>query len=153
MMDHGCGRWVWCLAHDLNRGDGRLRCRHCGDPTPGAMHLFASGPTPDLRVGSRVAAKKATGVCEAGERGIVYEVQRLDDRAIWGVIFESGSHDSFNACQVDWYLEVTGEVCEQLQAYAFDNVRRLVEDFEGGVFAAAFALADKARCQGPLPVS
>ena len=109
-----------------------MRCRHCGDPTPDVLHLFASGPPPALRVGSLVAAKKATGVCEAGERGIVYEVQRLDDRANWGVIFESGGHDSFNACQVDWYLEVTGEVCEQLQAYAFDDARRLVKILKAG---------------------
>ena len=124
--------------------DEPLRCKHCGDPTPDVLHLFASGPPPNLRVGSRVAAKKATGVCEAGERGIAYEIQRLGDYASWGIIFESGGHDSFNACQVDWYLEVTGEVCEQLQAYAFDNVRRLIEDFETGVFASAFTLAGRA---------
>ena len=126
------------------------RCRHCGDPTPDVLHLFAGGPSPDLRVGSRVTAKKATGVCEAGERGVAYEVQRLGDHASWGIIFEGGGHDSFNACQVDWYLEVTGEVCEPLQTYAFDNVRCLTEDFAGGVFDPAFTLAGKAqyRCPG-----
>ena len=80
----------------------------------------------------------------------MYEVHSLGDRASWGVIFGSGCHDSFNACQVDWFLTVTGEMCGPLQGYAFDNVRRLVEDFGRGVFGPAFTPADmeQRRCPG-----
>ena len=41
---------------------------------------------------------------------MVYEEHRLYDRAGWGIIFESGRHDGFNACEVEWFLTVTGEV-------------------------------------------
>ena len=80
-----------------------MRCAHCGDPNPGVLHLFAAGPPPALRVGSLVVAKKTTGVCGVGEVGVVYEEHRLYDRAGWGIIFESGRHDGFNACEVEWF--------------------------------------------------
>ena len=118
-----------------------MRCAHCRDPNPGVLHLFAAGPAPVLQVGSLVVVKKATGVCDAGEVGVVYEEHRLYDRAGWGIIFENGRHDGFNACEVDWFLTLTGKVYEQLQGYAFDNARRLAEDFERGVFAPAFRAA------------
>ena len=113
-----------------------MRYAHCGDPNPGVLHLSAGGPA--LRVGSLVVAKKTTGDCEVG---VVYEEYRLYDRAGWGIIFESGRHDGFNACEVEWFLTVTGEACERLQGYAFENVRRLVEDFDRGLFALAFNMA------------
>jgi hypothetical protein len=115
-----------------------MKCAHCGDPNPGVLHLFAGGPSPALRVGSLVMAKKTTGVCDVGEVGVVYEEHRLYDRAGWGIIFESGRHNGLNACEVEWFLTVTGETCEWLQGYAFENVRRLVEDFDRGLFAPAF---------------
>ena len=118
-----------------------MRCRQCGDPNPDVLHLFARGPAPCLRVGSLVVAKKATGVCDLGDVGVVYEEHRLHDVVGWEIIFEGGRHDGFNACEVDWFLTVSGEVCEQLQGYVFENVRRLVEDFNRGMFAPAFRLA------------
>ena len=89
-----------------------MRCAHCGDPNPGVLHLFAGGPSPALRVGSLVMTKKTTGVYDVGEVGVVYEEHRLYDRAGWGIIFESGRHNGLNACEVEWFLTVTGEACE-----------------------------------------
>ena len=86
------------------------------------------------RVGSLVVAKKASGVCDPGERGVVYE---LGKRPGWSVIFQSGRHDGFSPCDVDFFLDVTGEVCEELSDYTFENVLRLVDDFGRGTFAPA----------------
>ena len=110
-----------------------MKCAHCGNPNPGVLHLFTGGPVPALRVGSLVVAKKTTGV---GKVGVVYEEHRLYDRAGWGIIFESGRHDGFNACMVEWFLTVTGETCEWLQGYVFENVRRLIEGFRPRPFRA-----------------
>jgi hypothetical protein len=129
-----------------------MKCAHCGDPNPGVLHLFAGGPSPALRVGSLVMAKKTTGVCDVGEVGVVYEEHRLYDRAGWGIIFESGRHNGLNACEVEWFLTVTGETCEWLQGYAFENVRRLVEDFDRGFFAPAFNMASARATTGPTGV-
>ena len=98
---------------------------HCGESLP------------QLRVGSLVVAKKASGVCDLGERGVVYEVYELGKRPGWSVIFQSGRHDGFSPCDVDFFLDVTGEVCEELSDYTFENVLRLVDDFGRGTFAPA----------------
>ena len=118
-----------------------MKYLHSGDPHPGVLDLLDRRPAPALRVGSTVVAKKATGVCEAGEAGVVYEEYRLRERAGWGVIFEGGRHDSFSAGEVDSLLTVTGEVCEEVAGYAFEDARRLGEDFGCGRFAAAFRMA------------
>ena len=100
-----------------------MKCAHCGDPNPGVLHLFAGGPS----------------ACAQGRQpGDGEEDHRLYDRAGWGIIFESGRHNGLNACEVEWFLTVTGEACEWLEGYAFENVRRLVEDFDRGLFAPAF---------------
>lgn len=130
-----------------------MRGRRCEDSSPGVRHPLAGGSAPDLPVGSLVVSKKTTGVCDAGEVGVVYEAYRLDDRAGWGIIFESGRHDGFSACEVDWFLTVTGKTCYELQGYVFDNVRRLVEDFEGGLFAPAFRLVSSSPAVGVPPSS
>lgn len=89
------------------------------------------------RVGSLVVAKKASGVRDLGERGVVYEVYELGKRPGWSVIFQSGRHDGFSPSDVDFFLDVTGEVCEELSDYTFENVLRLVDDFGRGTFAPA----------------
>ena len=43
----------------------------------------------------------------------------------WSVIFQSGRHDGFSPCDVDFFLDVTGEVSEGLTGYTFENVTRL----------------------------
>ena len=117
-----------------------MRCNHCGDPVSGPDHLTVGAPLPDLRLGSLVVAKKAAGVCHAGDTGVVYKVYRLCDRAGWGIIFESGGYDGFSACDVECFLTVTGEVCESLSGYVFHNVRCLSDDFARGRFAPAFKM-------------
>ena len=73
--------------------------------------------------------------------GVVYARYRLHAHANWGIIFQSGRHDDFNACEVNWFLSVTSGVCEALQEYTFENAKCLTEDFERGVFAPAFRMA------------
>ena len=114
-----------------------MECVHCGDLLPGPWHMSQEDPLPELRVGGLVVAKKASGVCDRGERGVVYEVYELGERPGWSVIFQSGRHDGFSACDVDFFLDVTGEVCEELTGYTFENVLRLADDFVRGDFAPA----------------
>ena len=104
-----------------------MNCVHCRDPLPDPWHLGQDEPLPGLRVGSLVVAKKATGVCDPGERGVVCEAYELGKRPRWSVIFQSGRHDGFSPCEVDFVLDVSGEVCEELSDYAFENVPRLVD--------------------------
>ena len=110
---------------------------HCGGPLPGTRHLGEDNPLPELRVGSLVTAKKTSGVCDCGERGGVYEAYRVGERPGWSVIFQSGRHDGFSSCDVDFFLDITGEVCEELTGYTFENVTRPVADFGRGDFALA----------------
>ena len=74
---------------------------------------------------------------DPGERGVVYEAYELGERPEWSVIFQSGRHDEFSPCDVDFFLDVTGEVCEELAGYTFENVPRLVDDFGRGDFTPA----------------
>ena len=114
-----------------------MECVHCGDPRPGPWCLSQEDPSPELQVGSLVVAKKLSGVCDPGERGVVYEAYRLGKRPGWSVIFHSGRHDGFSPCDVDFFLDVTGDVSEELTGYAFENVTRLAADFGRGRFAPA----------------
>ena len=82
-------------------------------------------------------AKKTSGVCDRGERGVVYETYEMGERPGWSVIFQSGRHDGFSPCDMDFFLDVTDEVCEELTGYKFENVLRLVDDFGRGAFAPA----------------
>ena len=114
-----------------------MNCVHCGGPLPGPWHIGQDESLPGLRVGSLVVAKKASGVCNPEERGVVYEAYEMGKRPGWSVIFQSGRHDGFSPCEVDFFLDVSGEVCEELSGYTFENVPRLVEHFGRGDFAPA----------------
>jgi hypothetical protein len=96
-------------------------------------------PIPPLRVGSRVVARRDTAICRAGERGVCFEVYRLDNRPGWSFIFESGRYDGFAPDEVALSLSVTGVVCDELADYEFPHVMRLAADFRQGRFAPAFA--------------
>ena len=98
---------------------------------------------PDLRVGSLVIAKRTTGVCDVGERGVCYEEYTLPDgkggqRPGWSFIFESGRHDGFSPDEVALILEITGDLCPDVADYEFRSVPRLMADFRRGRFAPAF---------------
>ena len=114
-----------------------MDCVHCGHPLPGSWCLSQEKPSPELRVGSLVVAKKGSGVCDPGEQGVVYKQYELGNRPGWSVIFQSGRHDGFSPCDVDFFFDVTGEVCEELTGYTFENVGRLADDFDRGDFAPA----------------
>ena len=91
-----------------------------------------------LRVGSLVIARRTTGVCDAGERGVCYEEYTLENRPGWSFIFESGRHDGFSPEEVALILEDTGDICREVADYEFTSVMRLMSDFRRGRFAAAF---------------
>jgi len=114
-----------------------MNCVHCDDRLPGPWHIPQEDPLPALQAGSLVVAKKASGVCSLGERGVVYEAYELGNRPGWSVIFQSGRHDGFSPCDVDFFLDVTGDVAQELAGYAFENVTRLAADFARGRFEPA----------------
>ena len=130
-----------------------MNCVHCGGPLPGAWCLGQDESLPELRVGSLVTAKHASGICDPGERGVVYERYELGDRPGWSVIFRSGRHDGFSPCDVDFFLDVSGEACEELSGYAFENVGRLADDYARGRFEPALGAVERwpafwSRAQG-----
>ena len=92
---------------------------------------------PPLQVGSLVVATRRSGVCDPGERGVVYEAYQLGDRPGWSVIFQSGRHDGFSPSDVAFFLDVPGDVCEALTSYAFVDAGRLAVDFDRDVFVPA----------------
>ncbi len=100
--------------------------------------------SPNLAVGSRVIAKRTTGVCDAGERGVCYEAYTLGNRPGWSFLFESGRHEGFSPDEVELMLEITGEVCREVADYEFQSVMRLMADFRRGRFAQAFLLERRA---------
>ena len=94
----------------------------------------------NLELGQRVIAKRTTGVCEAGERGVVYEVY---DREGYGgggegpgvsVIFEKGRYDGFSPDEAKLMLDPLEEECKFGRGYNFQNVGQLDKDFRRGLF-------------------
>ena len=114
-----------------------MTCVHCHGPLSSGWHIGETEPLPVLQVGSLVVAKKTSDVCDPGERGVVYEAYGLAGRLGCSIVFESGRHDGFSPCEVDFFLDVTGEVCEALAGYRFANAHRLYVDFGNGVFEPA----------------
>ena len=100
-----------------------------------------------------MAAKHASGVCDPGERGVVYERYELGDRPGWSVIFRSGRHDGFSPCDVDFFLDVSGEVCEELAGYPFRERRAARGRLRPGRFEPALGAVERwpafwSRAQG-----
>jgi hypothetical protein len=93
---------------------------------------------PPIQVGILVFAKRASGVCAAGERGVCYERYQLGGRPGYGILFEGGGYDGFTLDDVALFLHVTKRVCPEVAGYRFTNVTRLQRDFQEARFAAAF---------------
>jgi hypothetical protein len=91
-----------------------------------------------IQVGTLVTAKRDSGVCRAGERGVCYETYTLGGRPGNSFVFERGGYDGFSPEDVDALLDVTDRVCPAVAGYQFTNVIRLARDIEAGRFAAAF---------------
>jgi hypothetical protein len=88
-----------------------------------------------IKVGTLVIAKRASGVCAAGERGACYELYRLSGRPGYGILFQRGGYDGFSPEDVEMCLDVTNRVCPAVADYRFTNVTQLNRE---GRFAAAF---------------
>lgn len=95
---------------------------------------------PEITLGSIAVAKRSTGVCDAGELGVCYEVYELEGRSGYSFIFESGRYDGFSPDDVTLILDITGRVCQAVAGYRFTNVGQLAVDFRAGRFAAAFPI-------------
>jgi hypothetical protein len=93
---------------------------------------------PPIQVGSLVVAKRSSGVCNAGERGVCYELYQLGGRHGYGILFQSGRYDGFSPEDVAMFLDVADRVCPEVADYRFASVLQLARDFEQGRFAAAF---------------
>jgi hypothetical protein len=78
-----------------------------------------------IQVGTLVTAKRDSGVCRAGERGVCYETYTLGGRPGYSFIFERGGYDGFSPEDVDAFLHVTDRVCPEVANYQFTNVVRL----------------------------
>lgn len=103
-----------------------------------------------IRVGSIAIATRRTGVCDAGERGVCYEVYSLHQRPGYSFIFELGRYDGFSPEEVALMLQLTGEVCDAVAGYQFVNVTHLDADFRRGLFDVALPLAEVLRRRARL---
>ena len=108
----------------------------------GGKVTVTTEPVHEIRVGSLAVATRTTGVCKVGERGVCYEVYRLDGRPGYSFIFQNGGYDGFSPHEVDTMLRLTGEVAPSVAGYRFENVMRLEMDYARGLFAEAL------RCRG-----
>jgi len=100
---------------------------------------------PAIHVGTIAIAKRDSGVCDAGERGVCYEVYTLGGRPGYSFIFEKGRYDGFSPEDVEMFLTVTETVCPSVADYQFTNVMRLMRDFQWGRFAEAFPSRQRTR--------
>lgn len=92
-----------------------------------------------LELGQRVIATRDTGVCDKGERGVVYEVYSREgygdgDGMGVSVIFEKGRYDGFSPKEAQLMLEPLEEECPFARYYRFENVGRLANDYRKGLF-------------------
>ena len=116
-------------------------CPHCRSrfALP-ELHVPPEKATPDLVVGQRVAARRISGVCQPGERGVVVGVSRLNQRPSWNILFERRGIDGFSPCEAGLWLEA-GTVCPELVDYTYRDRAQLWRDFDAGRFDAALASA------------
>ena len=91
-----------------------------------------------LRVGSLVVARSATGVCAEGEVVVCYEEYKIGRRPGWGIIFEAGKYDGFSPEEVGAMLVDLGVIAQSVRYYKFHNVIRLAFDLRDGRFSVAF---------------
>jgi hypothetical protein len=127
---HDCYEWETARHHCALCDRDLREPRHVT-----AMQAAARG---EPMVGAVAVARQTTGVCDAGEDGVCYEVYTLDGRPGYSFIFASGRYDGFSPDDVALCLTLTGEVClDLLMNYQFTNVLQLQRDFERGVFDRA----------------
>lgn len=96
-------------------------------------------------LGAKVYAKANSGVCSAGERGVVVEEYRLGARSGRTIVFERGGYDGFSADEIGLFVVAEGSVDGTLGSYRFEGVHPLQRDLRRGAFAQAFATAPYAQ--------
>ena len=99
----------------------------------------------EISVGSLATAKRDSGICEAGEVGVCYEVYQLGNRSGYSFIFERGGYDGFSPDDVNTFLEVSGRVSSDAASYQFSNVGQLNADYRAGRFDKAFGVGRMVR--------
>lgn len=92
----------------------------------------------EIQVGTLAIATRNASVCDVGERGVCYELYQLGNRPGYSFLFESGRYDGFSPDDVELMLRLTGQVCDAVSCYQFENVLQLSLDFKRGLFAPAF---------------
>lgn len=85
-------------------------------------------------MGARVYATRSTGVCAAGEPGLVVEAYEIGSRPGRSVIFQAGGYDGFSPEDLKAMLTPEGSVDERVAVYAFQNVKQLFNDWRAGKF-------------------
>ena len=93
-----------------------------------------------IQVGTVALARRKTGVCDAGEVGVCYEVYDLGGRPGYSFIFEQGRFDGFSPEDMGLFLILTDVICASISDYQFVSVSRLCSDFDEGRFDEALAL-------------
>src|SRR5262245_30870199 len=88
---------------------GRPATRPGARTRPAATGKGTRMSPPPLQVGSLVFAKRGSGVCAPGERGVCYEVYQLGGRPGYSILFQGGRYDGFSPDEVETFLEVTGQ--------------------------------------------
>jgi len=96
-----------------------------------------------LKVGDVVTTALEVLGCSPGTRGVVYEVyQDFDDPKKTGasIIFENGNYDGFSAEEQEIMLneEKVMYIPFYLRDYKFENVVKLTQDYEKGLWDEIF---------------
>lgn len=113
-------------------------------------------------LGARVFAIQDSGVCHAGEAGLVVEEYEMDGRHGRTILFAGGSYDGFSRDDLAVFTLPVGSVDSKTAAYRFSSMGRLADDLRRGVFdftdfppyaqwLAAKEHADLASCSAPAP--
>ena len=74
----------------------------------------------------------------AGTLGVCYEVYTIGSDAGFSFIFENGNYDGFSIDDMEIFRVEPIGICIEVSDYQFQNVMRLSEDFESGLFESAF---------------
>ena len=86
----------------------------------------------DYPVGARLYATRSTGVCEAGEPGLVVEAYELGGRPGRTIAFRGGGYDGFSPEDLAAICVPEGTVDPEAALYRFTNVGALSRDLAAG---------------------
>lgn len=92
-----------------------------------------------IQVGTTLVLDRDCMKAKAGDVGVCYEVYHLGGRPGYSFIFETGSYDGFSPEDLELFFKTDrmGFVPE-VSNYNFENVIKLGQDHDRGVFRPAF---------------